>query len=93
MYSYKLTFEAEQDITRIFEYGLNRFGLKQAEKYYDMLFACFNKIASHPLMFPKAGHLKNDYRYCVCGVDAIYYKINGEVIEIITIIGRQVFPK
>ena len=36
MYKYYLSFEAEEDIIRIFEYGLGRFGLKQANKYYDM---------------------------------------------------------
>ncbi len=46
MYSYKLTIKAEEDLTRIFEYGIGRFGLFQAEKYYEILFACFDKIAS-----------------------------------------------
>ena len=53
MYSYYLSIEAEEDIVRIFEYGFNHFGLKQAEKYYDELFECFNKIAFNPYMFPK----------------------------------------
>tara|TARA_R110002020_G_scaffold114593_3_gene263519 strand:- start:25622 stop:25897 length:276 start_codon:yes stop_codon:yes gene_type:complete len=89
MYKYKLTNEAEADIVRIFEYGLNRFGLQQATKYYDMLFECFNKIATNPLLFPVVLNYKNAQRYCVCGVDTIYYNINGDQIEIITIIGRQ----
>jgi len=33
MYKYKLSFEAEEDILRIFEYGLGKFGLKKANKY------------------------------------------------------------
>jgi toxin ParE1/3/4 len=93
MNSYFLTREAKEDLWRIYEYGVYKFGFIQAEKYFNMMHDCFDKIASHPLMFPEAGHLKKDYRYCVCGVDTIYYKINGEIIEIITIIGRQEFPK
>lgn len=94
MYSYKLSFEAEEDITRIYEYGYYKFGVVQADKYYDMLFECFNKIATNPLMFPTADHIKKGYRSCVCGVDTIYYRINeNRIIEIITIIGRQDFPK
>ena len=38
MYKYILSFEAEDDILRIFDFGLGRFGLLQANKYYDMLF-------------------------------------------------------
>ncbi len=91
MYQYKLSIEAEGDIVRIFEYGLGQFGVLQAVKYYDMLFECFNKIASNPLMFPVNTHYRMIDRYCVCGVDTIYYNITGIKIEIVTIIGRQDF--
>ena len=91
MFNYKLSFEAEDDILRIFEYGLGRFGLQQANKYYEMLFDCFNKIASNPFLFPVVSSYKNVERYCVCGVDTIYYNIKVDTIEIITIIGRQDF--
>ncbi|MRX40324.1 type II toxin-antitoxin system RelE/ParE family toxin [Flavobacterium sp. LC2016-23] len=89
MYNYRLSFEAEEDIIRIFEYGLGRFGLQQAIKYYDMMFECFDKIASNPFLFPVVSNYKNAERFCVCGVDTIYYNIKKEGVEIITIIGRQ----
>ena len=44
MYKYILTIEAEEDIVRIYEYGFVKFGSIQADKYYNMLFECFNKI-------------------------------------------------
>ncbi|MFV8358316.1 type II toxin-antitoxin system RelE/ParE family toxin [Flavobacterium sp. XS1P32] len=91
MYKYHLSYEAEEDIVRIFEHGLGRFGLQQANKYYDMLFECFNKIASNPFMFPVVTKYKDVDRFCVCGVDTIYYNIKGGEIEVITIIGRQDF--
>jgi toxin ParE1/3/4 len=91
MYSYKLNIQAEEDLTRIYEYGIGRFGLLQADKYYDMLFECFSKIASNPFLFPEAIRFKDGYRYCVCGVDTIFYKINADIIEIMAIIGRQHF--
>jgi toxin ParE1/3/4 len=94
MYKYVLTKEAEADIIRIYEYGFGQFGIIQADKYYEMLFDCFDKIASNPFLFPTAEFIKEDYRYCVCGVDTIYYKIiNHQTIEISTIIGRQDFNK
>jgi toxin ParE1/3/4 len=91
MYRYKLNIQAEEDLTRIFDYGLGKFGLVQANKYYDMLFDCFAKIASNPYLFPNAIRYREGYRFCVCGVDTIYYKIIADEIEIMAIIGRQNF--
>lgn len=89
MFKYKLSIETEEDIVRIFEYGLGRYGLAQANKYYDMLFECFEKIASNPYMFPEVVKYQNVQRYCVCGVDTIFYQIKNDEVEIITIVGRQ----
>lgn len=94
MYSYKLSVEAENDVVRIYEYRFYKFGVTQADQYYDVLYECFNKIASNPFMFPAAEHIESGFRYCVCGVDTIYYKIaQNSRVEIITIIGWQDFPK
>ena len=92
MYSYKLSLEAEEDITRIYEFGFHRFGITEADKYYNELFYCFERIALNPFMFPLAIDIKKNYRYCVCGIDTIYYKVKqNNRIEIITIIVRQDF--
>ncbi len=92
MYKYILTLDAEEDIVRIYEYGFGQFGMNQADIYYDMIFDCFDRIAKNPYLFPAANHIKIGYRYCVCGIDTIYYKIeNQNIVEIITIIGRQDF--
>ena len=94
MFSYKLSIEAEEDIARLYEYGYNKFGIAQADKYYELLFEYFNKIALNPLMFPPADHIKKGFRLCVCGTDTIYYTIKeNSIIEIVTIIGRQDFPR
>jgi toxin ParE1/3/4 len=91
MYKYKLSFEAEEDIIRIFEYGTDMFGIAQAKKYYDILFDCFHKISLNPFMFPVDTKHKDIDRYCVCGTDTIYFNIKTEEIIIITIIGKQDF--
>lgn len=89
MYNYFLSREAKEDLWRIYEFGVYRFGETQADKYLMMLYECFNKIASNPYLFPVVTRYKDVERYCVCGADTIYYNINGDEIEIITIIGRQ----
>lgn len=88
MDDYILNNDAKEDFWRIYEYGRNRFGLIQADKYYYMMLISFQRIAANPLMFPVASQNPN-YRSCVCGVDTIYFKINSNVVEIMAIIGRQ----
>jgi len=90
-YSYFLTREAKEDLWRNYEFGVYRFGETQADRYLIMLHDYFDKIASNPFMFPIVSNYKNVERFCVCGVDTIYYNIKGDEIEIITIIGRQNF--
>lgn len=90
MSEYLLNEDAKEDFWRIYEYGRNKFGLQQADKYYNMMLLSFERIASNPLMFPIASQ-NPSYRSCVCGVDTIYFKINNDVIEIMAIIGRQDF--
>ncbi len=91
MMKYRLTFEAENDLIRIYQYGVRQFGRTQAEKYYNSLFNCFDSIAERPYSFESVDFIKIGYRRCVCNADSIYFKINGEEVEIITIIGRQDF--
>ncbi|MCX6171610.1 MAG: type II toxin-antitoxin system RelE/ParE family toxin [Flavobacterium sp.] len=91
LYSYFLTIEAKEDIRRIYEYGVYRFGETQADKYLILLHDCFEKITSNPNLFPIVTNYKSVERFCVCGVDTIYYNIIGDEIEIVTIIGRQNF--
>ncbi|MBJ2124400.1 type II toxin-antitoxin system RelE/ParE family toxin [Flavobacterium sp. IB48] len=92
MYSYYLSSEAKEDLKRIYYYGVSKFGVNQADSYFNMFYDCFEKIEANPFLFPSAEHIKKGYRYCLCGVDTIYYQINGDKrVEIIAIIGRQDF--
>lgn len=86
---YFLSREAKEDLWRIYEFGVSKFGENQADKYFLMLHDCFHKIACNPFMFPFVSSYKNVDRFCVCGVDTIYFNIKGDEIEIVTIIGRQ----
>jgi toxin ParE1/3/4 len=89
MYKYKLSNIAKDDLIQIYQFGEQRFGIKQAEIYFDSFFTHFEIIAKNPYLFEAVDFIKPGYRRCVCGVDSIYFKINAEEIEIMTIIGRQ----
>ncbi len=89
MAKYKLTNEAKADLIRIHQYGVEQFGMTQADKYFETFFEYFDLIAEHPFSFESVNEIKEGYRRCVCGVDSIYYKINGNMVEIMAIVGRQ----
>jgi toxin ParE1/3/4 len=63
---FHLTATAFADIERLFQDGLEKFGLANADRYYDGLFATFGFLAS----YPRAARLRHEidpparaYRY------------------------------
>jgi len=89
MRKYKLSNAAKDDLIRIHHYGVEQFGLLQADKYFNNFFEYFDLIAESPYSFESVNNIKAGYRRCVCGVDSIYYRIENENVEIMAIIGRQ----
>ena len=89
MTKYKLSNEAKEDLIRIHHYGVEKFGIAKADKYFDAFFEYFDIIAQRPLSFESVDYIKKGYRRCVCGVDSIYFRIENGTVEIMAIIGRQ----
>lgn len=89
MAKYRLSVVAKNDLIRIHQYGVKKFGIAQADKYFNSFFECFEIITQRPFSFESVDYIKKGYRRCVCGSDTIYYKINGDVIDIMAIVGRQ----
>jgi toxin ParE1/3/4 len=89
MSKYKLSNIAKEDLIRIHHHGAWQFGMKQADRYFESFFVHFELIAKNPQSFESVDFIKPGYRRCVCGVDSIFYKMNDDEVEIMTIIGRQ----
>lgn len=89
MAKYRLSNEAKGDLIRIHHYGVEKFGMTQADKYFNAFFEYFDIIAQQPFSFESVDYIKKGYRRCVCGVDSIYFKIENGTVEIMAIIGRQ----
>ena len=89
MRTYKLSKEAEADLERIWLRGFKEYGLEQADKYYYAFFERFEELAENPYLYQAVDDIREGYRRSPCGVDSIYYRINGDTIEIMSIIGRQ----
>lgn len=89
MTNYKLSQVAKDDLIRIHQFGVRKFGLTQADKYFNSFFEYFDIISKQPFSFESVDFIKKGYRRCICGSDSIYYRINNDTVEIMTIIGKQ----
>jgi toxin ParE1/3/4 len=89
MADYKLSNAAKDDLIRIYPFGVEKFGMTQADKYFDSFFKYFDIISQQPYAFESVDYIKKGYRRCACGSDSIYYKIENNTVEIMAIVGSQ----
>lgn len=92
MANYKLSPAAEDDLYRIWLYGLETWGEEAADQYVQALLTCFQKIADFPHQYPKVEDTRAGYQRCVYQRDSIYFRLNASTVEIMAIIGKQNFP-
>lgn len=89
MAKYVVSKSAKEDLIRIHQYGTKNFGEKQADKYFNEFFDCFEIIAKNPFAFESVDCTREGYRKCVCGSDTIYFRISKNIVQIMAIIGKQ----
>jgi toxin ParE1/3/4 len=87
--NYRLSNAAKEDLIRIHHFGVEKFGLTQADKYFEAFFDCFDIIAQRPFPFESVDYVKEGYRRCPCGSDTVYYRIRDNVVEIMAVVGMQ----
>ena len=89
MPNYKISIEAEDDLIRIHQFGIRKFGMTQADKYFNTFLEYFDLIAQRPLSFKSVNEISKDCRCCPCGSDSIYYTFLDDTVEIVAIVGSQ----
>lgn len=89
MADYRLSNEAKEDLIRIHHYGVDKFGMTQADKYFRQFFEYFEIIVRQPFSFESVDFIKKGYRRCVCGSDSIYYRVRVDTVEMMAIVGNQ----
>ncbi|WP_422371857.1 type II toxin-antitoxin system RelE/ParE family toxin [Hoeflea sp.] len=86
---YRLTRAADEDFERIFEFGIDRFGLEQALGYLNGMTRRLGEIAAHPERYQSVDHIRPGYRRSVYEAHSIYYKIDGNCVLVVRILGRE----
>ena len=89
MASYRLSKLAEDDIRRIYRFGIDTFGQQQADIYFDALFDQFDKIAQAPAIYQAIDFIRPGYRRCVFGAHSIYFRMENDTALIMHILGRE----
>lgn len=89
MAKYRLSLSAKEDLIRIHQYGIHKFGVLQADKYFKTFFTYFEIIAKNPTLFESVDYLRPGYLRCICGVDSIFFRLHEDTVEIMAIVGRQ----
>ena len=64
MAAYKLSAAADEDLTRLYRYGISNFGVTRADTYYNGLIAQFEQIASAPQLYQAVDDIRAGYRRC-----------------------------
>ena len=84
MAKYRLSNEAKNYLIRIHQCVIKKFGMAQADQYFESFFTHFESFAERPFSFESVDYIKP-----VCGVDSIYFRVNQNIVEIMAIVGRQ----
>lgn len=88
MANYRISPHARADLERIWLYGLEHWGEEAADEYLAAFFTHFEELAQQPLLYTLID-FRPGYRRSICGKDSVYYRLDGDVVEIMAIIGHQ----
>ena len=86
---YRISEDAKADLRRIYRRGIREYGEALADQYYDAFFDRFEELAEQPYLYQAVDEIREGYRRSVCGVDSIYYRVEGGIVEIMAILGQQ----
>jgi toxin ParE1/3/4 len=63
MPNYKISNLAKEDLIRMHKYGVEKFGMIQADKYFDSFFENFDIISENPFYFEAVDYIKTGYLF------------------------------
>ncbi|HAR52510.1 type II toxin-antitoxin system RelE/ParE family toxin [Roseovarius nubinhibens] len=77
---------AQTDLSDIWHYGADHWGIDQADRYADGLFALFDLLSDFPEMARERDEFIPPVRIHPSGVHLVIYRANGQGVEIIRIL-------
>jgi toxin ParE1/3/4 len=90
MPKYQLTSLSNRDLNEIWEYTFQKWSIKQADKYYDLLIESFNHIAVDPNCGKNYDGVEPKLRGLKTGRHIIFFElINDDTIEISRVLHQR----
>ena len=77
---------AQVDLAEIWRYGASTWGVTQADRYADGLFALFDLLAGFPEMARERTEFAPPVRIHPSGAHLVIYRLEGQGVEIIRIL-------
>ena len=83
---FRLAPAARSDLEGIWLYGLDKWGIEQADRYIDQLEEKLAWLAENPKLVPACDHIRTGYRSGEVGSHIIYFQITDYGIAVIRIL-------
>lgn len=84
----RISVEFEKDIQRIYEYGVETFGLSVAEEYKQDIMALTYGLCDFYLMYPECRHMITRgriYRNIILEAHLVIYRIQEDTVDVLRI--------
>ena len=85
MHRYRLTTPAQADLDDIYRFTLEKWGVGQADAYFNSLFEAFGRILVHPHAGTNRSEFGEGIQFVRHQSHKIFYRVKGDVIEILAI--------
>ncbi len=86
MAKYRLSPAAEKDLESIWQYTQQKWGVAQAQSYFESLVSAFESIAQTPSTSPACDHIRAGYRRQVIEKHVIYFRMTADGIDVMRIL-------
>ena len=77
---------AEIDLSDIWQFGADNWGIEQADRYADGLFSLFDLLSDFPEMARERSEFTPAVRIHPSGAHLVIYRVEGQGVEIIRIL-------
>lgn len=88
MANYKLSSKAEFDLTVMYEFGISKFGLIQAQKYFFEMHDTFELLSANSVLGRDASEYINELKRLTFKSHTIFYLITSNGILIIRVFSQ-----
>ena len=92
MSTYRLTPAARGDLSRIWDYSEERWGLRQAEVYPRDLQACLECLADDPRRGRPRDEVRPGYRSRAVGSHVVLYVMSDGGVDVIRVLRQRMDP-